>query len=626
MAEGGVPTDQLVAYHAEKAKGGCGTVMMFGTAAATPFGIIPARHVVLWDAKCEPGLRKAAAAVKAHGALAISQVTSAGRRTFNLLDQVGHGPSDTSSQLAPDLPRVFTVDEIHQVVEHYAAAAKRLKDCGFDGCDLCFYGEQLVDQFWNPGINKRRDAYGGSLENRMRFSLEVLEAIRGTAGADFIVGARVSGDDRVPGGLEPAEVLEIVRILDRTERLDYFSVLGGTIETYRARGYNIPSNYYAPRTFVDLATVIKQNVTATVIVTGRITTPEEAEDVLASGAADFVGMTRALIADPELPHKASSGHSNEIRRCTGTGEGCIDRLFFGLPITCIQNANIGREAEWSVLRTAKRRRRIAVIGGGPAGMETAQIAAHRGHEVTLFEAEQQLGGAVLSASNAPHWETYRRIVSWREEELRRAGVTVVMDNEVNLEALDAIGADAYIFATGASPRRPYVEGADLPQTYTAAEVLSGRAKLAGKKCLVFDEVGYTTGPKTADYLSSIGYEVHIISAQYSIGETIGPVLRAPLLERMVRSKITMSPLTTLARMRPGIACVRHVLTNEETELDVDNVIFSSGAIANDALYRAFTAIRKAREPATECRLIGDAFLPRQVRHAIADGARVGREL
>ena len=351
-------------------------------------------------------------------------MTSTGRRTRNQSDQLGYGPSDTVSEIAYEVPHILSPDEIRRFVDDYAAACRTLKECGFDGADLAFYDDQLPDQFWDPSVNKRTDAYGGTLENRMRFSMEVLEAIRGAVGRDFIVGARVSGDDYLPDGLEPDELLEIITRLDRTGMLDYFTVTGGTIQTMRSRGYNIPPAYFPQGTFVEMARRVKAAVDAPVIVTGRIITPAQAEDVLQSGAADMVGMTRALIADPELPRKAREGRFDDIRVCMGSNEGCIDRLYFGLPIGCVQNPVVGREREWGTLVPATAPKRVVVVGGGPAGMEAARVAAERGHTVTLFEQADVLGGAIRIAARAPGWEAYTGVIEWLERQLAKLPVTV----------------------------------------------------------------------------------------------------------------------------------------------------------------------------------------------------------
>ncbi len=621
LAVNGAPSPALIAYHAAKAAGGCGTVTMFGSAAVSELTPIPSNHVNLWRADCEPGLRAASVAVHAHGALALSQITSMGRRTYVHVDLTGRGPSDTSSEIAPEICHVLTVREIERIVRDYAAAAKRLKDCGFDGADLAFYDDQLPDQMWNPAINKRTDRYGGSLENRMRFSLDVLAAVREAVGKDFIVGARVSADDRQTPGISQEELLEIIGRLDRTAMLDYFTVTGGTIEGYAARAYNIPSAYFPDKTFVDLAALVRKRVKAAVIVTGRITKPEDAETVLASGVADMIGMTRAMIADPELPRKALEGREDEIRYCMGSSEGCIDRLYFGLPVTCVQNATIGRELEWSKLVPASANKRVAVIGGGPAGMEAARIAAERGHAVTLYEREAELGGAIRIASRAPAWERYRLVIDWLSKELERRGVEVRLNSPLDAGDLANLQADAIVFATGASPRRPYLEGAGRTNTTTVADILAGRFAATGR-CVILDETGYTPGPKTADYLADAGHDVEIVTRQYSLGETIGTTVRATLIGRLIDKGVTITALHAPVRIEPDGVVLRNVLTGTERRILADTVVFASGGKANDALYESYVASRGE----DNAYLIGDAFAPRHLRVAIADGARAGRAI
>lgn len=355
--------------------------------------------------------------------------------------------------------------------------------------------------------------------------------------------------------------------------------------------------------------------------TGRITTPEQAEEVLRSGAADLVGMTRALIADPELPRKAREGRSEDIRVCMGSNEGCIDRLYFGLPIGCVQNPVIGREREWGTLVAAKVVKRVVVVGGGPAGMEAARVAAERGHQVTLLERSKVLGGTILVACRAPGWEAYANVVRWLERQMGVSGVDVRLGYDATLESLVALTADEVVIATGAAPRRPYLPGADLPHTATAAEVLAGTA-IVGQRCVILDETGYTPGAKVADALSAAGHDVEIVTRQYSLGETIGTTVRAVLHERLLRRGVTITTLTAPVAVHPGGVRVTHVLTDEEWDIATDTVIFSSGGVARDGLFHELSA----QMSTPSLHLIGDAFAPRHLRHAMVDGARVGRTI
>jgi 2,4-dienoyl-CoA reductase (NADPH2) len=306
----------------------------------------------------------------------------------------------------------------------------------------------------------------------------------------------------------------------------------------------------------------------------------------------------------------------------GSSEGCIDRLYFGLPVTCVQNATIGREREWSVLAPAAAPKRVAVIGGGPAGMEAARIAAQRGHAVTLYERASELGGAIRVASRAPAWQSYRLIVDWLTAELQRRGVDVRLGRAIDAEDLDALDADAFVFATGARARRPYLEGADAANACTVADVLAGTCVPQGKRCVILDETGYTPASKTADYLADAGYEVEVVTRQYSLGETIGITLRAALYERLVRKGVLVTVLHAPVRVTPGGVVLRHVLTGVERTVAADSVVFASGGVGDDALYQSYVTANTDER----AYLIGDAFSPRHLRHAIAEGARCGREL
>jgi dimethylglycine catabolism A len=307
----------------------------------------------------------------------------------------------------------------------------------------------------------------------------------------------------------------------------------------------------------------------------------------------------------------------------GSNEGCIDRLYFGLPIGCVQNPVVGREREWGTLAPAATPKRVVVVGGGPAGMEAARVAAERGHTVTLFEQSDTLGGAIRIAARAPGWEAYTGVIEWQSRQLAKLPVTIRLGCMGTVDSVLAAEPDAVIVATGALPRRPYLPGADLPNVVTVADVLAGNAAI-GERCVILDETGYTPGPKAADALSLAGHGVEIITRHYSLGEDIGTTVRAVLHERLLRQGVTITTLTRPVAIQPDGVRVVNVLTDAAGFIRADTVILSSGGVAQDGLYHALIARNERHGGGLALHLIGDAFAPRHLRHAMTDGARTGR--
>ena len=616
----GLPTDRLIAYHAEKAKGGCGTVMMFGSASVSPLQPTPETQVNLWKPEIEPWLRKMADAIHEHGALCLSQMMFVGRRGSSMgTPYPGRGPSATTCERSPLVPHVLRRHEIQEIVEAYARCARRLFDCGFDGCDLPFYADIFPEQFWNPRVNQRTDEYGGCLENRLRVSLDILKAIRNEVGRDFIVGVRISGEDEDREGLDHASLKEIGALLDATGLIDYFTVTRGTVSTFRARGINIPSAYFPQGTFVEIAASMKQAIKASVISGGRIVYPAHAEELLRSGMVDLVSMTRALMADPDLPRKAAAGQAEEIRLCMGSNEGCIDRVYLGLAIGCIQNPAMGKEADLGQLTPALRKKRVVVIGGGPAGMEAARVAALRGHQVILIERAKQLGGQVLLAARAPCRSEYEGSVRWLARQITQAGVDVRLGVDATPALIRGLHPDALVIATGAHPRRPGIAGDTLPHVATVHGLLAGEFEPRGR-CLVYDEAGHMAGPSTADYLSERGHAVEIVTRLYSVGEDLGTTLKATLTSRLLKKGVVFRPLTALEEIEPGRVRLRNVYSDQETWEPIDSVVLSSGAVGDDDIYY------ELRDEVAEAYLVGDALAPRRVADAILEATRAGRQI
>ena len=617
--KGGI-TERYIRYHEEKARGGCAVVMMFGSSSIHPTSVNDWGEVNNWDDSVIPQFQRMSEAIHRHGALCLSQISHRGRRGHSWYSGVPlWAPSDTREERHREWPHVMTRREIREVVDAWAAAAVRLKTGGFDGCDIPFYGGHLLENFLSPLANRRTDEYGGSLDNRLRLAREVLAAVREAVGRDFIVGARHSGDHFVPGGLTREELLEVARRLDAPGLVDYWMVSGSNSETLRYEAMLTPSLYHAHGLYNDLAALTRSVVRVPVIVAGRIVTPEQAEAALAAGVADLVGMTRALIADPEMPTKALDGRLEDIRVCVGASEGCIGRLRQGKAITCVQNPVIGREAELGEIRPAVRPKRVVVVGGGVAGLEAARVAALRGHRVTLLEAGRALGGQVLAAARAPKREDYAVIATWLAGQVRKVGVEVRLNAAAGAAEVLAEAPDAVIVATGATPRLPEIPGVGLPHVSTTVDVLLGRVA-PGRRCVVVDEDGHFAAPTAADFLAGRGCDVTVVTRYFMVGEDIDEGIRSDLYARLFGQGVRLVPLTVATEVLPGGVRTRHTFSGAEAVLDADTVVFAFGGKANDGLFHELEG--RVRE----LRLVGDAYSPRRIHDAILDGTRAARAL
>jgi len=408
LAEDGMPTERTVRYYELKARGGAGLIMCFGSASVHPTS--PARDwngVELFDDRVLPFLRTFSEAMHRHGVPCVAQITHRGRRgrSSNTWGRM-YGPSAVREPNHRETPHPLEPKRMREFIEAFATAAGRLQEGGFDGCEVMASHGHLIDQFWTPNANRRSDEYGGDLANRLRFGIEVLRAVRERVGSDFLVGIRMTGDDLVEGGLDGGACQEIAGRLDELGLLDYFNVIGASAETYRAEAAAVPDMSFPPALYCPLAAAIKAVVRVPVIATGRINDPATAERVLRERQADVCVMTRALIADPDLPNKALQGRLDDIRPCFGYNSGCIDRIYTGRGVTCVQNAVIGRELEWADLPKASGPRKVVIVGGGPAGLECARVARLRGHDVVLLEKSQELGGQTRIARRAPSREDF----------------------------------------------------------------------------------------------------------------------------------------------------------------------------------------------------------------------------
>ncbi|HEV8441057.1 MAG TPA: FAD-dependent oxidoreductase [Methylomirabilota bacterium] len=622
MAEDGKPGPRLRAYHEAKARGGAALTIIGGSTSVHPSSPASAWNMIAnHDDAIVPAYRAIAEAVHRHGCRIMTQLTHLGRRSQSDVESwhVLLAPSQIPEKVHREVPHEIEPEQIAMLVGAFGDGARRCREGGLDGVELSFAHNHLVDQFWSPLFNRRTDDYGGSLENRMRFGFEVLREVRRRVGRDWVVGVRISGDEMTDGGLTAEDMAEIARRLAASSLVDFLSVIGGAAHTASLQARVVPNMAHPVGLYVPLAAAIKRAAPGMPILhASRIVDPLHADRVLAEGAIDLVGMTRALIADPELPRKAQEGRFEDIRVCVGANEGCIDRIYQGKPVTCVQNPGASREAELAEPARAAAPRRVMVIGAGVAGLEAARVAALRGHRVVLIEREDEVGGQVLVAARAPARAEYAGIVHFLARQVDKLGVDRRLGVEATVETVLAGSPDVVIVATGSHPHRPSLPGLDGKHVVTDRDVLLDRVAV-GDRVVLVDDVHTQQGLSTAECLLERGRQVEVVSRLDHPGQDVGVTSIVPLYTRLFARGVTLTPHTDLVAVEGSTVVVANTYTGAQRRIEgVDTVVLSMGSRSTDALYRAL----KGQVPTLHA--IGDCVAPRGVHHAILEGARAGR--
>jgi 2,4-dienoyl-CoA reductase-like NADH-dependent reductase (Old Yellow Enzyme family)/thioredoxin reductase len=622
-APDGTVTERHRDYYEARARGGVGLIFTEAAAvhAERKYGLFP---LGLYDDAQIASWSELAEAVHRHGAKLAPQVMDPGPEEIMLLTgRQPVGPSAVAGRsVFRTVPRELSVGEIEAVVDDFAEAARRARDAGMDGIQIhAAHGYAMVGSFMSPFFNKRTDDYGGSLEGRLKFLLDIIRAIRDRVGRDFPIAVRMSGDERRTGGRTLQESQFIARILVEAG-VDALEVSGGTIPTVFwavVAPAGTPLALNAP-----FAGAIKQVVDVPVICVGRINTPQIAEFVLETGRADMVSMGRALNADPELPNKAAAGQFDDIIPCVGCNVGCIGSVTKGQGASCILNPATGREKEMAIV-PAQAPKRVLVAGGGPAGLEAARVAALRGHDVTLCEREGKLGGQINLASVPPFKQEISQVVKYLSRQVQKAGVKVELGREVTPELVDELKPEVVIVATGASPLRPSsMPGIDKETVVTAWDVLAGKAAVTARNVVIVG--GGLVGCETADLMAETTDNLATASTDVTILEMLDDVAldgmaeaRHLLLERLHAKRVrilTGAEVTEI--LDDGVVFVRN--GQQESIRGAENVILAMGARALDDLSPSI------KDKVDEVHVIGDAQEPQRVLQATAAAAEIGRKI
>ena len=609
VAEDGKITDRQMDYYVERAKGGAGAIIIESCRVHFP----EARNrVLLTNDRFIPALRRLVDAVHEAGAKAICQMQIHGGRA-ELLDPASASP--VPNPYGGAMPRVVTITEIKEMVGWFADGARRAKEAGFDAISIHAANGYLLCDFLSPLINKRKDEYGGDLKARARFALELVELTRQKVGPDYPLIFRLMADDRIEGGFRLKEAIGLCKMLE-SAGIDALDITAGAAET---REWTSPPYYLANGCNTDLSEAVRKEIRIPVSVAGKINDPYIAEQILKEGKADFVIIARGMLADAFFPKKAMAGRVSDIRKCIACMR-CTLCVALNVPVVCTVNPAAGNEREFELkLKRKGKKKSVLVIGGGPGGMEAAIIAAQKGHDVTLWEATDRLGGQLNVAIVPPGKGDFQSFLDYLKAQLEELKVKVELRKKATPEAVDKFTPDAVVVAVGSDPFIPNIPGIDGKNVIDSRQVLSGDKKTGDKVVIIG---GGSIGCETGDFLAEKGKKVVLAfpeAAPMTLEVMDGPIMKM-LLKRLWEKSVS---IVAGVKEFKEITSEGVRLTDREGKavfLEADSIVLATGSRSNKGLAQSL------KGKSFELHQVGDCVEVRRMTEAVHEGAEAGLEI
>lgn len=645
----GMPTSRYIAYHAERAKGGIAMTMTAGSAAVSKDSPPAFSNLLAYRDEIVPHVRNLCDAVHEHGAAIMIQLTHLGRRTRwdtgDWLPTVS--PSHKREPAHRAFPKQIEDWDIQRIITDYADAAERMQAGGMDGIELEAYGH-LMDQFWSPLTNTLDAPYGGSVKQRVQFTLDVLAAIRKRVGDEFIIGVRACTDELLDRGLSKEDGLQIAQILKATGQVDFLNIIRGHIDTDAGLTDVIPIQGMRNNPHLDFAGEIRSATGLPTLHAAKIPDLATARYAIAEGKLDLVGMTRAHMADPHLVKKLIEGREEQIRPCVGANY-CLDRIYQGGAAFCIHNPSTGREEQQPhLIQPADQKRQVVIVGAGPAGLEAARVSAERGHQVRVFEASNNAGGQIALTARSERRREMQSIIDWRLAECERLGVEIRYNSWAEASDIINENPDLVIIATGGYPQTEILESGN-EHVSSCWDVLAGDCKPA-QRVLIFDDAGDHVGLQAAEILAKAGSDVEIMTPDRSFAPEVMGMNLVPYMRSLqsLNTRFTVTyRLVSVEKKSDGLhALIGSDYGSAQHVKVYDQILINHGTLPLDELYFElkplssnlgqvdYDQLINSRPQTVEVNKggafqlyrIGDAVSSRNTHAAIYDALRLMREL